>query len=93
MLSTAPAIAVSLLILVFRQGERQTQLFAVDCLVLSALEAVLLILDMCLMGKQHFTAILKDLAYLRKFRKYQEMESSDGSLISIQEPEETHPKT
>lgn len=93
LLSSGPAIAVAICILAYEQGQRQTQLYALDCLVLCTLEAILLLIEMCLKDKSHFSSILKELPYLRKFRKYQEMESSDGSLISMQEPEQTHPKT
>ena len=83
LLCSAPCIALALIFLLNDLGDSQTQIYAIDLLVLSSLEAILLIVDMCLKEKSHFTAILQSLPYLRKFKRYQDISSSDGSLISL----------
>jgi hypothetical protein len=93
LLLSGGSIALALLFLLNELGGAQAKIYAIDCLILGCLEVALLVLDMCHRGKEHFKGIVDSLPYLRKFRKYQDLESSDGSLISIQEPEDAHCKT
>ena len=73
LLVSAPAIGLALLFILNDLGDSQTHIYAIDLLIISSLEALMLILDMCMKGRDHFRAIVESLPYLRKFRKYQDL--------------------
>ena len=70
-LVSVPTIGLALIFIVNNLGDSQTQIFVLDLLILSCMEAVLLIIEMCVRDRSHFKSIIQSLPYLRKFRKYQ----------------------
>jgi hypothetical protein len=53
-----------------QEGNQQTQIYAIDNLIISVFEGIFMLIDIGGRNEQYFDAIVEDLPYLKKISKY-----------------------
>jgi hypothetical protein len=77
-------IFICAFIIYIKRAYDQTLVSSIDALLLSIATIIFMIIDGATKGEDYFDQMLEDLPYLKK-KKYNDLESSIGSLLSYQE--------